>query len=205
MQSKSVLPYLIAFSALALAAPAQATTCTFTGAPGPYMSCLADEITQLMDDVINLDTRLADLEASAVRQAGALPIELRRGEFGFFDPIITYTAPDGTVDTVDITGIVDGEIRVGAAGVLAVQWGTSTTDSKVFLDVGGVGSACTLIHTDSDAARPGLYYATDTGNNVDHIWGVGGVNTLIFAKEGESESPMDQWLDLGVICFDGGL
>jgi hypothetical protein len=195
MSNQYVFAVPVAAALLAVAPAANATSCVWSGVLRDYTRCLADEVTALQ-------TRLDALEADAVRVHGANPVVMSMGFLAYEAGILTYNAPDGVVDTVDLNGMVDGEVRVGVQGRVAVEDGVNTTtDSVIYLNLDSASSyACAPVAYENDRLRKGLYYATDSGNHVT-VWGASTHTTLLLAWEGQTGRPMVNLEEMAFVCF----
>ena len=190
---------LAALTLIAAPSAAHATTCSYSGSAAAYVNCLAADLTTAMDDIVSMRSRLDTLEAEAVRSPQAITLSL--GFLQYDEPLLTYTAPDGSTDSIDVGSMADGEVRFGGAGLLAVKDGLPGEDAVIYVNLDDVGSTtCAVLSDDDDVPRPGRYIATDTGGNVT-VWGVDTHATLMVARQGEEELPMSHFEGIAFACF----
>ncbi len=101
--------------------------------------------------------------------------------------ILNLNSPDGVVDSLDTTGMVPGELRLGPNQRIALSLGNSggLTDSTMYIVLQGApGYACLRFANEDDVPLPGYYFGTDAGNGHTGIWGSSRL-TFIFRREAD--------------------
>jgi hypothetical protein len=93
---------------------------------------------------------------------------------------IQYELPGGVTKTITIT---DPAVAVTGTHIAYRPGGSGDATLYFFLE-GAPSTACTLLHDEDDALRPGHYFATDGGNNNAAIWGNSTTPTFMFARAG---------------------
>ena len=128
------------------------------------------------------------------------------------DDFLRYTDPQGTTWLLDITAVAPGG-GVYSAGDIGLRTEPTADpnddpaalgDYTLYFRLNGVPSAaCTMLHDDDDEARPGWYFATDSGSTteVDEVWGSGDNQTFILAREGVETFPIGRYDRFYILCF----
>ena len=129
-------------------------------------------------------------DAEAVSAVGPLYTDAQAvAAVGIVKMHITQSCNGGTVTFVDSTGTSHSlNISGGNTENTHIAFRESNgDDDTLYFNIDGTTGSCTLLHSEDDSAKPGVYFATDSGNNVAGIWGTSGVQTFILKREGASD------------------
>ena len=129
-------------------------------------------------------------DAEAVSAVGPLYTDAQAvAAVGIVKMHITQSCNGGTVTFVDSTGTSHSlNISGGNTENTHIAFRESNgDDDTLYFNIDGTTGSCTLLHSEDDSAKPGVYFATDSGNNVAGIWGASGVKTFILKREGASD------------------
>ena len=114
--------------------------------------------------------------------------------------VIAYVDPQGQRDEVDVAGMIDGEVRSGAAGLMHFEW-NGAYGSALLLDISSApGRACTFLHYDDDHPLPGWYYATDVNRSNPGLW-TGTRAVFELRREGATDSLIPECGMYVIACF----
>ncbi len=163
-----------------------------------YVSSVATSV--CYDSVSELTT---DLDSEYMAKAiGVALLPWTATLTGSATNIITYTNPGRPTDTLDLTGIVPGELRVSSGGLLAISYSDGVIDSRLYVDIDtSPRVACVLLHEEDDTARAGFYFATDGGNDVAGIWGNSTTGTFMLSREGHLGGIVPIYTQYRILCM----
>jgi hypothetical protein len=114
--------------------------------------------------------------------------------------VITYEGPQGEADEVDVAGMVDGELRSGAAGLIHLEW-NGAFGSALQLVISSVPvRACKLLHDDDDRPLPGWYFATDGNRSDARLW-TGTRAVFELRREGATDALIPECGQYVIGCF----
>ena len=144
-------------------------------------------------------------DAEAVSAVGPLYTDAQAvAAVGIVKMHITQSCNGGTVTFVDSTGTSHSlNISGGNTENTHIAFRESNgDDDTLYFNIDGTTGSCTLLHSEDDSAKPGVYFATDSGNNVAGIWGASGVKTFILKREGASDlSVLGGCTGYHIACF----
>jgi hypothetical protein len=158
---------------------------------------------------IGLDTEAVEVIAGGVvdgdntlvrSTVGGTGMMLRVGTLNRNNNVIEYTASNGTLHTLDFSGITTTQTRINAAQTIAMVRATGVA-TKLYLDISGSPGACTLWPYENDQLRNTLQVATDGGNGDGLIWPSGGKWTLSLSRPGDTNYVIESAETYAVVCF----